>query len=201
MSIGWGALLIGLAVTRWLGAPPCRLATIVGGVQEPSQGARARQGHRWFGRRRGSPVVSGADVDVLVLLTLLDVALRSGASVTRTLGAVGHAVGGEQGRALTTVTAALSLGADWDGAWDQAPPGLDPVRDCLRGSWTAGSAAGPGLHAAAAQVRRRRRQASREAAGRLGVTLVLPLGLCFLPACVLLGLVPLALSLASGLLP
>lgn len=192
MTAGLGLALIVGVIARWLGAPPRRLATIVLGLPEVHR--------RPFGRRRDPAASAGGAVDVLVLLTLLEVALRSGASVTRTLDAVGAAVGGEQGRALTTITAALSLGADWDGAWEQTPSGLDLVRDCLRGSWTAGSAAGPGLRAAAAQVRRRRRQASREAAGRLGVMLVLPLGLCFLPACVLLGLVPLALSLASGLL-
>jgi len=44
------------------------------------------------------------------------------------------------------------------------------------------------------------RSAAREAAGRLGVRLVLPLGLCFLPAFILIGLVPVILSLAAGLL-
>jgi pilus assembly protein TadC len=41
---------------------------------------------------------------------------------------------------------------------------------------------------------------TRTAAGALGVQLVLPLGLCFLPAFVLLGLVPMILSLAGNLM-
>jgi hypothetical protein len=146
-----------------------------------------------------SSVARGAPVDLLVVLALLDVALGSGASVTRALVTVGTAVGGVDGHALGTVAAALSLGADWHGAWAQAPPALRPAEECLRGSWTVGSAAGPALRAAAAQIRRRRRRESREAAGRLSVQLVLPLGLCFLPACVLLGLAPLVVSLAADL--
>jgi len=42
-------------------------------------------------------------------------------------------------------------------------------------------------------------QSHAQAAGRLGVRLVLPLGLCHLPAFVLVGLVPVLVSMASGL--
>ena len=150
-------------------------------------------------RVRAAADGSGSRVDLLVVLALIDVALSSGASVMRALVAVGRAVGGDDGRALEAVASALSLGAEWHGAWAQVPARLTPVQDCLRGSWTAGSAAGPSLRATAAQIRRRRRQESREAAGRLGVQLVLPLGLCLLPACMLMGLVPMALSLAVEL--
>ena len=71
----------------------------------------------------------------------------------------------------------------------------------LEASWSTGSAPGPALRGRADQLRRDRR--ARTAAGRRarsGVRLVLPLGLCFLPAFVLLGLVPMLLSLAGDLL-
>jgi len=45
-----------------------------------------------------------------------------------------------------------------------------------------------------------RRSAARTAAARLGVRLVLPLGACFLPAFVLIGLVPVLLALGIDLL-
>lgn len=62
-----------------------------------------------------------------------------------------------------------------------------------------GAAPGPALRAGAEQLVRERRAQVREAAGRLGVRLVLPLGLCFLPAFVLLGLVPVMVSVGAQL--
>ena len=73
------------------------------------------------------------------------------------------------------------------------------VVGALEASWTTGTAPGPALRGRADQLRRDRRTRSRTAAGALGVQLVLPLGLCFLPAFVLLGLVPMLLGLASDL--
>jgi pilus assembly protein TadC len=49
--------------------------------------------------------------------------------------------------------------------------------------------------AAADQERRREGAAARVAAARLGVQVVLPTGLCLLPAFVLLAVVPLVLAL------
>ncbi|MEG3616180.1 type II secretion system F family protein [Isoptericola haloaureus] len=152
-------------------------------------------------------------VDVAVLLELVATAVRAGVGVPRALQVVGAAVGGADGRTLRTVAVALRLGGDWQGAWDTAhataraapaagggrPRSLDPLRDALRGAWTDGVAPGDALRAAAGELRQRRRAAARSAAGRLAVRLVLPLGLCFLPAFVLLGLVPVLFSLGADL--
>lgn len=147
---------------------------------------------------RRSPGV--AAVDAVLLLDLLDVAVAAGASVPRALSAVGAAVGGAQGATLARGGTALLLGAPWQSAWAGAAAPLAEVVDVLEASWTTGSAPGPALRARAEQLRRDRRTRARTAAGALGVHLVLPLGLCFLPAFVLLGLVPMVLSLAGDLL-
>ncbi|MFL6240602.1 MAG: type II secretion system F family protein, partial [Actinomycetes bacterium] len=81
-----------------------------------------------------------------------------------------------------------------------AGPRLAAVADCLGPTWASGAAPGPALREAADHLRRARRRAAREAAGRLGVRLVLPLGLCFLPAFVLVGVLPLVLAMAGGVL-
>ena len=151
--------------------------------------------------------------DPVLLLDLMDVALSTGASLPRALAAVGSAVGGDSGEGLTRASASLLLGSSWRSAWPNSgsrpwpgpgsgsgsAPGVADVADALEASWTTGSAPGPALRARADQLRRRRRARARSAAGVLGVRLVLPLGLCFLPAFVLLGLVPMVLSLAAGL--
>ncbi|WP_426593135.1 type II secretion system F family protein [Cellulomonas sp. McL0617] len=137
--------------------------------------------------------------DPVLLLDLVEVALSTGASVPRALAAVGSAVRGPAGDCLARVSASLLLGASWRSAWAGSPASLVDVADVLEASWTTGSAPGPALRARADELRRRRRVRARAAAGALGVQLVLPLGLCFLPAFVLLGLVPMVLSLATGL--
>ena len=150
-------------------------------------------------RPRADPAPGqGTPMDAVLLLDLVDVALGTGASVPRAVSAVGAAVGGEQGDALARGATALLLGASWDSAWSGTP--VAEVVEPLETSWVTGSAPGPALRGRAEQLRRDRRARTAAAAGSLGVQLVLPLGLCFLPAFVLLGLVPMLLSLAGDLL-
>ncbi|WP_421743412.1 type II secretion system F family protein [Cellulomonas sp.] len=162
----------------------------------------------WSGRALSAPraarhgpdaaVEQAAPLDAVLLLDLVDVAIATGASVPRAVSAVGAAVGGERGDALTRGATALLLGASWESAWSGSP--VDDVVAALEPSWSTGSAPGPALRGRADQRRRDRRARTAAAAGSLGVQLVLPLGLCFLPAFVLLGLVPMLLSLAGDLL-
>ncbi|AEG43185.1 type II secretion system F family protein [Isoptericola variabilis] len=146
------------------------------------------------------PGPSHAAVAVPVLLELVAAAVRSGAGVPRALRATGDAVGGPDGAALARAADALRLGADWDTAWREAPARLDVVRRALRGAWADGAAPTEALRAAGAEHAHERRSAARTAAGRLAVRLVLPLGACFLPAFVLVGLVPVLLALGVDLL-
>ena len=160
----------------------------------------------WWVRRRlpvrhpaRDPAVAPTASDPVLLLDLVEVALTTGVSVPRALAAVGESVGGPPGESLSRASASLLLGASWRSAWAGCASSVLDVADVLEASWTTGSAPGPALRSRADQLRRRRRARARAAAGALGVRLVLPLGLCFLPAFVLLGLVPMLLSLASGL--
>ncbi len=146
-----------------------------------------------------TPAAAGP-ADVVLLLDLLDVAVTTGAGIPQALRAVGAAVRGPDEQVLAEAGAALLLGASWSDAWARAPDRLHPVASALEQAWTLGAAPGTGLRRHAASLRRDRRRVAREAAGRLGVLLVLPLGLCFLPAFVLTGLVPVLISLGDGLL-
>lgn len=148
------------------------------------------------GRR---PTGGSATVSPALLLELVDAAVSTGAALPRALGAVAVALPGEQGDALARVASSLELGATWDIAWASAP-GLLDTRRALAVAWETGAAPGPALGAAADRLRRESRSQAREAAARLGVHLVLPLGVCFLPAFVLLGLAPVVLSFAGALL-
>lgn len=139
------------------------------------------------------------ETDAVTVVDLLAMAVSAGASVPGALAAVGAALGGRTGADLERAAASLLLGGTWPAAWAHAPA-LGAAVDGLATAWSTGAAAGPALRGAAAELRRSRDRAVREAAGRLGVRLVVPLGLCFLPAFVLVGLVPVLVSLGRGLL-
>ena len=191
------------AVTGPRGAPTGPRGASTGPRGAPTGPGGAPVGPRGAsGPRRDEDARTAAvpAADVAVVLDLLDVALASGASLPGALQAVGCALGGADGSALAHAASALVLGAPWREAWGSGPERLRAVADCLELAWSRGSAPGAELRARAAGVRRERRREAREAAGRLGVHLVLPLGLCFLPAFVLIGLVPVLVSLGAGLM-
>lgn len=146
-------------------------------------------------RRRGR-----AELDVAVLLDLLEAACAAGSSVPGALDAVGAAAGGLRGAALVGAARCLSAGAPWREAWAVADPALAPVSVALRPSWEDGVAPTGALRATAAHLRRERQAAALEAAGRLGVRLVLPLAACHLPAFVLVGLLPVLISVGGATL-
>jgi len=113
---------------------------------------------------------------------------------------------------LEVVAVALAGGAAWDGAlvtartcWlehvgggDEAPADEGEATAALDLARRAGAPAAVLLRAAAEERRRDARAAARAAAERLGVQLVLPLGVCVLPAFVVVAVVPLVLSLLSS---
>ncbi|WP_314719766.1 hypothetical protein [uncultured Actinomyces sp.] len=142
-----------------------------------------------------------ARVDEALVLDLASAALAAGASVPGVLEALGPAVEDDD---LGVVGRALVLGADWEEAW-RAPEDDDlggryrRLEGCLRPGWEDGASPGPLLAATAACVRDGRAAADEEAAQRLAVRLVVPLGLCHLPAFVLLGIVPVIVSVGAGL--
>ncbi len=155
--------------------------------REP-QGERRRAGRR----ERSAPA---AEVPVVVVLALLEAATQAGAALPRALQVVGRAVGDPT---LERVGGALILGARWDAAWEGVRGRV--VADALRDAWTSGAAPSGALASAGSRLRRGAAARAKVAAQRLGVQLVLPLGLCLLPAFVLVGLVPVLLSLGVGLL-
>jgi len=156
----------------------------------------------WGGRAVGRVLAPPAELELALpgLADLLAAAVTSGVAVPGALVAVGQAAGGERGRALSRAGAALARGASWSTAWVGCPVALEPLERALADAWHRGAAPVPVLRHVAASVRRERKATAGRAAARLGVRLVLPLGLCLLPSFALLGIVPLVLSLGAELL-
>lgn len=139
-------------------------------------------------------------VDSAMIADLACAVLNAGASIPAALECLDEALAEEKDeRGLTFVARSLILGASWDEAWDGVAERFDVLRDSLEPSWTSGAAAIPLLERHASGIRAARQRHAREAAATLGARLVLPLGLCFLPAFILVGVIPIVASAGMGL--
>jgi tight adherence protein B len=107
-----------------------------------------------------------------------------------------RAGGGHAGKGLQAGQAGLGTGGGLQPA--QAAL-LTACHRALTLAWNGGVAAAPLLRALAGRWRRQAKRQAGAAGARLGVRLMLPLGLCYLPAFVAVGLVPVVVSLASSI--
>lgn len=140
---------------------------------------------------RGHPHVA----DPVLLLELVAAALRAGVAIPRALEAAGTAW---ESPALARAGRLLLLGATWEEAWEGVPHRV--LARALEPAWRDGASPLPLLERAVAVAIARRDRSARVSAGRLGVRLVLPLGLCHLPAFIAIGVVPVLLSTGVELL-
>ena len=143
------------------------------------------------------PDPSSGVSSVPLLLELLGTALESGLTVQGALRVVaGVAVPGAR-ECLLQVVAGLEIGASWDDSWDGKLLRSDMARihDALSFGALTGASVAPLLYAEAQQQRRMAGRAAEKRAAALGVKLVLPLGLCALPAFIALGIVPVVMAM------
>lgn len=155
-----------------------------------------------IGRLRGTSRAGTRTVDNAVVLDLAAAALGSGMSIPGMLKALDVATGGAaprdgSGGERTRAANMLLMGARWDEAWEGL--GQERLREALRASWTDGAAPVPLIERSAQSLRLRRQRNAKEAAAKLGARLVMPLGLCFLPAFILVGIVPVVAGAAGSL--
>ena len=114
--------------------------------------------------------------------------------------AVATRVGGPLGLHLQTVAAAGRWGVEDATAWASIPSAWQPAARALRMAATAGVPPADVLVRAAEEVRRAEEHRLEVATATLGIRIVLPLGLAFLPAFVLTTVVPIVLALAQQVL-
>jgi pilus assembly protein TadC len=133
---------------------------------------------------------------------LLAVALRAGTPVGQAVAAVGDTLPGRLGDRLARTARLLNLGATATQAWAElAPvPGADRLIRAAVRSAEHGSALAASLRGLADDLRADRAATAEAAARRAGVLIVLPLGLCFLPAFILAGLVPVIVAVLGDVL-
>jgi pilus assembly protein TadC len=181
-------------------------ALLVGGAGGVLLGLLVAVGAGWLLRRVRGPdaadrvraaAVSG---ELPVACDLLAVCLAAGVPVGAALAAVGKAVADPLRTELLQVAAMHRLGADPAHAWAGAPAVLAPLARTVARAGSSGSSVGAALRALAADLRAAQRAEEEAAVQRAGVWVLAPLGACFLPAFVCLGVVPLVLGLAAGVL-
>lgn len=178
--VGWGLVVVAAGLA-WAGRRWTR--ALVEAAQRAGQGDDADAG--------GLPLT--------ILCALLSAAMAAGADVRSALASVAASLHpADPARdSLDGAARRLALGVPWQDAWI-APPRLAPVARALEPAWRMGASPIQALEAASRAAAVRERREAERAAAELGVRLVAPLTLCLLPAFVLVGIVPLLLAVAIG---
>lgn len=186
-----GGLAVAVVLGGWIGACAGAAATAVLVVALPRIEPTARRRER-----------IRAAADLPLTADLLAATLRTGAPPERAAGSVGEAIGGPVGVRLVRVARALRVGVPADQAW-AALADLEGTERLVRAavrSADRGTALAPTLDRLADELRAARETAAEAAARRVGVLAVLPLGLCFLPAFLLAGVVPVVVAVLGDVL-
>ena len=179
-----------LAASLLLGAGPRGTRHRGGDASGPRPFARAR-------RKRNDPFAVASAFDVLA------VCLSAGMAVSAAAAATATCAPARLGALLRRAADLLAMGADPDTAWQvragDEPDGCEALSRLARRSASSGSALAQGIAELAEQSRQDARHTATAAAERAGVLIAGPLGLCFLPAFICLGIVPVVAGLAGDL--
>ena len=158
----------------------------------------ARTGYERWPDRAGpvSDSISGVS-SVPLLLELLGTGLDSGLTIQSSLQVVADVSDQDIRECLLRVVAGLEIGASWHNSWEGNLFHRDVARihDALSFGALTGASAAPLLYAEAQQCRTAAARTAEKRAAALGVKLVLPLGLCSLPAFIALGVVPVVMAM------
>jgi pilus assembly protein TadC len=147
-------------------------------------------------RRRDDPV------DLASAWAQLAVCLEVGLPVAAAVAAAAEPLDGPAGEELRRVAGLLELGADPAQAWDvarRAPPLAAFARAAGRSAGT-GAALARSARAEATRLRAALVDTAEARAQRTAVLITAPLGLCFLPAFLVLGIAPVVIGLAADAL-
>lgn len=203
--------LLGLGLGVLMGSDPVGVLTgsILGALTGLLGLGLAFAGRRWTAvlvhrAEVESAASSGAEqtsnvppVDTALVLELLAAQLRAGLAPLAALGTLAEAL---NSRPLHTVCQRLQMGSGWGSAWSGSAAGtFGELRDALAPAYTGGAPSTALLLSLADAHRLSERRAAERAAGKLSVALVVPLGLCSLPAFICLGIVPIIISLLPTL--
>jgi Flp pilus assembly protein TadB len=176
--------VIGVTLGAAVGVATCRLIPRL----EPAGARRRRQDRA---------------AELPLMLDLLGVCLRAGMPLVAALETVANALPGPFSDDLRLVAGLQRLGAAPAAAWAELTSDADlaPVGRAVARSAESGSTLAAAFDRLAADRRSALASVALSRARSAGVVAMAPLGLCFLPAFVCLGIVPIVLSLFGEVLP
>jgi pilus assembly protein TadC len=186
--MSWAALLLAAAVLIGADSRPGRRA----GLQplEPQRRSAPSDVR--------DPLAAASSFDVLAAC------LRSGMAVSAAASAAAPSAPAPLARLLNRAADLLALGADPATAWTSPDGPVSKNAESLlrlaRRSASSGAALAQGVAELAGQTRHEAADAASAAAERASVLIAGPLGLCYLPAFVCLGIVPVVAGLAGDVL-
>ncbi|MFM9372350.1 type II secretion system F family protein [Streptomyces sp. Da 82-17] len=133
---------------------------------------------------------------------LVAACVTAGAGPAVAAEAVGESLGGPVGDRLARAAVELRLGGESAQVWGRlgSIPGARPLARCLARACDAGAPAAEELSLIAADCRAAWSRAAASKAHRAGVLISAPVGLCLLPAFLAVGVVPVVIGLAGGVL-
>ncbi|MDH6225782.1 MULTISPECIES: type II secretion system F family protein [Streptomyces] len=193
------AAVLGAVAVCWL---------LVGGIPGMVVGAlaglvlRHRLG-RWAAREAGTDrTVVQAARQLPLAADLLAACVEAGADPVVAARAVGEALGGPLGERLEQGAAEVRLGGEPAAAWRRlaAVPGAAPLARLIERAGESGLPAAAPAARLAAEARAAGDRAAAGRARRAGVLITGPVGLCFLPAFITVGVLPVVIGLAGGAL-
>ncbi|GAA2507694.1 type II secretion system F family protein [Streptomyces gobitricini] len=186
----------GAAVSGWI---------LFGGVAGCAVGAVGAYGvRRWQRRPRpaGEEDAEAVARGLPMAADLLAACLSAGAGPREAAEAVGDSLGGPVGDRLAKAAAELRLGGEPSEVWGRfgGIPGAGPLARCLERAAASGAPAAEAVSRLAAGLRADQARRATARAQRAQVLITAPVGLCFLPAFLAVGVAPVVIGLASELL-
>ncbi|MCT2589914.1 type II secretion system F family protein [Streptomyces sp. N2-109] len=183
---------------------------VVGGVPGVVGGCAGAYGGRVWLRARArdeTAVVARWEASVSagqlpLAAELLAACFAAGSGPGQAAAAVGRSLGGPLGDRLLRAATELGLGGEPGAVWGRfgALPGHEGLARCLERAGSTGVPAVEPVSRLAAECRARRARTAAGRARRAAVLVTGPLGLCFLPAFLAVGVAPVVLGLADALL-
>lgn len=194
---------------RWL--PPagavCAGWVLVGGPAGVVTGLVAAFGIvRWRRRRGPAPEEeydrARAARQLPLAADLVAACVAAGADPVAAARAVGEALGGPVGERLARGAAEVRLGGEPADAWRRLAsiPGAGGLARLLERAGESGVPAAVPVARLATEARAERGRSATARARRAAVLVTVPVGLCFLPAFLAIGVLPVVIGLADGVL-
>ncbi|MFF6808849.1 type II secretion system F family protein [Streptomyces sp. NPDC012403] len=148
------------------------------------------------------PGTAGAEQQLPLAADLLSACIAAGAGPVLAAQAVGETLGGPVGEALARGAAEVRLGGEPAAAWRRLAslPGARPLARLLERADASGLPLAAPVARLAAEARAEWTRAATARARRAAVMVSAPVGLCFLPAFIAVGVLPVVIGLAGGVL-